>query len=42
MTTLFFSLAAAVLSAIGCVLLDPRPARATRAIASKQRGLRPR
>jgi hypothetical protein len=28
MTTLFFSLAAAVLSAIGCVPLDPRPVRA--------------
>jgi hypothetical protein len=42
MTTLFFALVATVLSAISCVLLDPRPARATRAIASKQRGLRSR
>jgi hypothetical protein len=30
MTTVFFALGAAVLSAIGCVLLDPRPARATK------------
>jgi hypothetical protein len=42
MATLFFALGAAVLSAIGCVLLDPRPARAARAVASEKRGLRPR
>jgi hypothetical protein len=42
MTTLFFALGATVLSAICCVLLAAQPPRATRAIASKQRGLRPR